>query len=323
MGKIVIVGTTHSGKSCYFYGMMKKMMRGIGGFSIGADGKDFGEIRQNIKKLSDINLPLAQRFPPPSDKMRTYPLSLMYDFSELEKFDWVDYPGEHVSNSEADFVALLEDADCLLVCVDGEGIQGDPEELDDLADELVVTWDCLSLNNALNLASQKNENFPPVCIMVTKYDKLEPEFRNQDILLELLKKVFPVLFHSGMGSGKDRMVLICPVTLGKDLDLGARMSPKNMEIPICFATYLLQARKVKLIEQKNIEIVNANRSAVNEYNKKNPLLKLISSRPEPLTQEQLKVMQAIVDLGSANVDALRDVIKDTPLYLNGEEVDWD
>lgn len=325
MSKLVILGTTHSGKTCYFYGMLRKMMVGVQGFSIRVEEARFNDLRTAIKSLNDTSLPLKERFPKPSDKRETYKLDLLYNFSQMESFDWDDYPGEQMERLQTEFADSMADAHCLFLCVDGEGIAKLADEADDLdllAEDLIVDWGCFDLNNALAYAEKRNESFPPVCIMITKYDKIPAELRNLDTITEIVQKCFPNLFHSGRGSGKDRLVVICPVTLGKDLDQGARMRPVNVEMPICFATYLIQAATARAYVEQAQNLTAERQREMEEYNNRGFLGRIIHPKPVPLTEEQKRAMEKIIDDKKADADALRCIIEDLPLYLNGEKIAW-
>lgn len=323
MSKIVILGTTRSGKTCYFYGMLRKMMVGIHGFSIRVEDKDYADIRMAVKRLNDISLPLAERFPDPSQMTQTYKLDLLYNLSHMEEFDWDDYPGELIESKLPEFIASMEGAHCLLLCVDGEGIQGSVDELDLLVENLTMDWGCFDLNNAVGHAEKVNENFPPICIMITKYDKISPELRNMDTISAIIKRCFPILFHPSGTSGNNRMVTICPVTLGKDFDQGARLNPKNVEMPICFATYLIQAAKVMSMREQAKELFQQNQDAWEQYHRSNKIIKLLRPTPQFLTEEQKAVIENILNNAEADLNALRAILEPFPLYLNGKEIAWE
>ena len=178
MSKIVIVGITESGKTCYFYGMLRQMMRGFRGFSLRVAEKDFASLRMGIKRLGDTKLPLNERFPEPSSQTENYTMDLLYNLRKMDSFEWVDYPGELAEHGAADFIANLEGATCLLLCVDGKALQGTEEDIDDIVDEIYNDRGGLELCNAIMQAERQNENvFPPVCIMITKYDEVSEELR--------------------------------------------------------------------------------------------------------------------------------------------------
>ena len=81
---------------------------------------------------------------------------------------------------------------------------------------------------------------PPVCLIITKYDLVEPDKRNEEFLLDILKEVFPILFYPAMGE-QGRLVSVCPVTLGREISLGGKLDPRNIEKPFCYLTFLRMA----------------------------------------------------------------------------------
>lgn len=326
MGKIVILGTTNSGKTCYFYGMLRKMMVGIEGFSIRVADKDFAGIREAIKRLGDVKLPIQQRFPPPSNRTDTYKLDLLYNLSTLEQFDWDDYPGENIESGMAQFAASMRDAHCLLLCLDGQGIGEsaqdlEPDEIEYLAEDMNERWGGLELNHALQDAERMNQSFPAVCVMITKYDKIPESFRNLETMTEVVKHCFPILFNVAQG-GSTRLVTICPVSLGKDLDQGARLRPVNVEKPMCFAAYLIQATKYRNYQENYTSRVNRDRKEAQEYEQLSFWGKLFTQKPTPLSDEEASSMQKLVSEGEANVRELRNRIIGLPLYKNGQKIEW-
>lgn len=349
MSKTVIVGITSSGKTCYFYGMLQRMMHGYQGFSIRVAPKDFGSLRKGMKRLADTSLPLEERLPQPSSKQENYPMDLLYNLKKIDTFEWVDYPGELAEEGTEEFVNLLDGATCLLLCVDGEALQGEELDLDevrtlldkisddnreevysqigrlefikDIIDNIFNERGGMELCHALQQAESRYENgFPPVCIMVTKYDKVSPELRDMEIITNIMQESFPVLFHEG--NGHTRMVTICPVTLGKELNNNGRLQPKNVEKPICFANYLIQTAVLENRVSQANDLVSKNQQEVAEYNKRSWLGKKLNPKPTPMTEEQKQAIQELLSRGKADLDALRSVIESLPLYINGVEAEW-
>lgn len=321
MSKTVIVGITSSGKTCYFYGMLRQMMRGYQGFSIRVAQKDFGPLRKGIKRLGDTSLPLAERLPDPSSKQENYTMDLLYNLKKIDTFEWVDYPGELAEDGTEEFVNLLDGATCLLLCVDGKAIQGSEPDVADIVDNIYNELGGLELCNALQQAERRYENgFPPICIMVTKYDEVSPELRNMDIITSIVKGSFPILFHDG--NGHNRMVTICPVTLGKELNNNGRLQPKNVEKPICFANYLIQTAILENMISEANDLVSKNQQEVEEYHKRSWIGKILNPKPVPLTEEQKQAIYELLNSGKADLDALRSVIESLPLYINGTEREW-
>lgn len=323
MTRVVICGITASGKTCYFYGMLRKMMMGHHGFIIRPQQKDYTALRMGIKRLGDTKLPLEQRFPAPSAHMDCYTLDLLYNYKQLESFEWVDYPGEFVEQANTDFIQLLEGANCLFICVDGEVIQGDEGDIDEIVETLINDRGGFELNYALSQASEKNkDDLPPICIMVTKYDKVSPALRNKEAIRNIVGQVFTELFSPNSG-GATRMVTVCPVTLGKNLDEGAKLDPKGVEMPICFATYLLQLSQfVDLRDDVKGKLERFNHE-IDSYNQKGFFKKIITPKPTlPMTKEDAEKIAVELKDRENDVEALRNAIEGMTLYVNGEETEW-
>lgn len=137
MSKIVIIGTTASGKTCYFYGMLRKLQRGVSGFSIRIDDKgNYNKLREGMLKLGDTRLPLDERWPLATSDVDTFKLDLLHNLKKIDSIDWVDYPGEHVGKMENAFIEQLNGADCLFVCVDGSKLAFDVERYESFEDEM-------------------------------------------------------------------------------------------------------------------------------------------------------------------------------------------
>ena len=321
MSKIVIIGTSGSGKTCYFYGMLHKMQRGVSGFSLRInDSEVYRKLRTGILRLGDASVPMEERWPDPSDKLETYNLDLLHNMNKLDSLEWVDYPGEYVSDVNDGFIDLLDGANCLFVCVDGSLLQGDKDELEDIADDF-YNHSGMDLCNALMRAEKKSgEAFPPVCILLTKYDAVSPELQDSEVIKDFLKACFPVLFREG--KGKSRMVTICPVSLGKDIAEGGKLRPKNVERPICFATYLMQYAAVQEIVKKYRNFLEISEQMAKAYNEKSFFGKLISPKPPVLSEEQKQAVIELINTAESDLKDLLAMVNSLPLYINGESVNW-
>ena len=321
MSKIVNIGTSGSGKTCYFYGMLHKMQRGISGFSLRINDSDaYRKLRNGILSLADTSLPMDARWPDPSDQLEKYNLDLLYNMNKLDSLEWVDYPGEHVSEAHDDFINLLDGASCLFVCVDGSLLQGDESELEDIADEF-YNDSGMDLCNALRRAEQKSgEAFPPVCILITKYDAVSPELQNMKVISKFVQSCFPDLFHKG--NGKDRMVTICPVSLGKDIADGGKLRPKNVERPICFAAYLVQYVAVQEIVKKYKSVLDIGDKMAKAYSEKSFFGKLISRKPPVMSEEEKQAVIELINTAEEDLKSLLTMVNLLPLFINGVETNW-
>lgn len=321
MSKIVIIGTKSSGKTCYFYGMFHKMQLGVSGFSLRVNDKEaYKKLREATKKLADIRLPIEKRWPSITSTLDTYSLDVLHNLEKLDTLEWIDYPGEHVSVVDDNFIAQLDGADCLFVCVDGELLQGTEDELDDIAADF-YNESGMDLCYALQRAEKENkETFPPVCILITKYDAVPEELRTMEIMIRFVQKCFPILFHPGKGKG--RMVTICPVTLGKDIAEGGRLRPISVEKPICFATFLMQCAMVGQMKSEVTNKLSELNQKIEKYDSSSWIGKLIKPRPRQLSEEQKQVLLNMIQEHESDLNDLRNEINMLPLFINGEKQEW-
>ena len=368
MSKILIIGTTRSGKTCYFYSMLHKMLIGGDGFSLRINSREqYRKLYMGIKTLGNTALSDKERWPQASFALEKYELDLLYNMEKLDTLEWVDYPGEHVSKAVDEFMDLLDGATSLFVCVDGTQLQFDEDEIEekeeeledvseeDLDDELekeeipseminefgkrrsvamlhylkdiaadFYTQSGMEICNALThaVSSDEKKAYPPVCILLTKYDAVSPEFQDMTLISQFAKYCFPTLFNKG--SGKGRMVMICPVSLGKDIAKGGKLRPKNVECPICFVTYLVRFLMIDAMREQAREHIALNEKKVQEYNKKGFIGKMIpkNKRPQSLTEEQKNAILELVNNSAQDLKELRKKVAHFPLYINGEQSNW-
>lgn len=333
MSKVVIVGLTSSGKTCYFYGMMDKMMSGMGcaGFAIRTAGKDFDKINSGIRWLSNTELPVDKRFPNASNAIECFDLDLLYYGRLVSSFEWVDYPGEDAEKSSENFMKILDGADCLLLCVDGMALQGTKDDIDSIVYTITHERDGRVINNALLQALGTNPNgFPPVCIMITKYDQVPKELKKTAILTEIMRRCFPLLFeplrnHQGVGH---RIATISAVSLGKDIITGGRLDPKKVEEPICFASYIIQQRIAAQADREAAEdaerYIARKQQEVDDYKNLSLIDKLFNKKPKPLTEEQKTTIRALAKSdGQEDLEELKKMFSKLPLFIDGEKAEWD
>lgn len=354
MSKIVILGTSASGKTCYFYGMLKKMLTGFDPpFAIRPEPKDYAEFYSAITTLSDEKQPKEQRFPPPTQTLNSYRLHLTYAFKSIETFDWDDYDGEILITRMDDFVKSMENANCLLLCIDGaklnkaileteedlkdagdfdlddeqsekkNPVDEEGKRLDMIADKM--NSECLTLNVAMLQAADANHRLPPICVMITKADKLDklPARGKREELYKILKRCFPPLFACAPEKGGyKRFVAICPVSLGRDLEQGKRLNLRNVERPICFATYMIQAAKREAYRHEETSKPQPQPKS-HPRDLKSYLLDILASTRKQLSSEEKRNMQALLsEEGAASIAQLLKVIEECPLYVDGIPTEW-
>ena len=105
------------------------------------------------------------------------------------------------------------------------------------------------------LSKNGGKNFPPIAIIVTKYDLCNRD-TDQDEIRKVLEKSFSPLFQRN-----DTFIVIVPVSLGSDLqddDSRGKFQPINLHLPIYMGIWFalkkyIKARKENILQlQTNI-----------------------------------------------------------------------
>ena len=243
--KIGIIGPTGSGKTSYLLGMIKEMIHTECGFSIRiSDPKTIGDLKDKMLKLTDKYLSANERWPVSSTSLEEYTLELFDNRNKYVDIQWIECPSElfKIAQGQERLAKTIGSVDFLFVCVDGSLLQGNEDALEDIADDFHNKSGC-DIRNALMCVSLKSdEAFPPVCILITKYDAVSPALRKQEPLQEILQLIFPELFQQKSG-----IVAICPVSLGKNIAEGGRVQPKNVHLPMLAALYLYIHARLHLL----------------------------------------------------------------------------
>jgi hypothetical protein len=184
------------------------------------------------------------RWPPPNQgTTENYVLEFSYGFKPMLQFEWLDYrggalrakPDEH---DQKELHAHLMNSESVVLCVSGE-------HLTEKVDDATLNIKARNANiNAMNwflteLAKERQiskERPFPVVILITKYDLCY--HRPAKELIEDIQKMFNVLFSTNSNAGW--LVMVCPVTLGKDLaqdSENASIDPRSVHLPLIFAVY--------------------------------------------------------------------------------------
>lgn len=125
-----------------------------------------------------------------------------------------------------------------------------------------------------------------------------------------------------------RLVTICPVTLGTELMSGGKLAPRHVEKPICFSSYLIQLAVYQELQEQvqqymKIDAMKAE-AATKKGTWKKMVDKIIKPKPEsqPMSEEQKSAMFELLNMGKDDLNVLRSVIENMPLFINGKESTW-
>lgn len=318
--KITMLGTTGAGKTSYLLGMYAVMQTGVKGFTLAAKDMDLDlELIQRWEKL--ISLKGEDRWPVPNAAaMEYYGFNFSYGFSPLMGFEWLDYRGLALSDRSteqdvADLVEYLQASSCLFLCISGEYLIDEitPKTMREMKSDRMNQF----IQQYVSNQQQPNPNQPfPVAIMITKYDLCH--HRDRDDIIADVQKLFQALFTPNSGW----LVMICPVSLGRDLGKdpeSADIVPVNVHLPVVFAVYSqLRSYGLKLKSDRDVQT-----TAIDTVKQKNSLLQLIKANQLREQTEKLTVTNTEITAVEENMKLLSQELQQASLYFNGSEVTAD
>ncbi|WP_233220006.1 hypothetical protein [Pleurocapsa sp. CCALA 161] len=318
--KITMLGTTGAGKTSYLLGMYAVMQTGIRGFTLAAKDMDTDlELTQRWEKL--ISLKGEDRWPTPNAAaMEYYGLDFSYGFRPLMGFQWLDYRGLALSDRSteqdvADLVLYLQESACLFLCISGEYLTSEltPNTVRQIKSDRMNQF----VQQYVSNNKQPNPQQPfPVAIVITKYDLCH--HREREEIIADVKKLFQALFTPNSGW----LVMICPVSLGRDLGNdpdNANIVPVNVHLPVVFAVYSqLRAYGLRLKSDRDRQTLE-----IDLARQKNPLLQIIRANQLKEQTVQLETTKAKMIAVEENMKLLSQELQQASLYFNGSEVTAD
>jgi GTPase SAR1 family protein len=318
--KITMLGTTGAGKTSYLLGMYAVMQTGIQGFTLAAKDMDLDlELIQRWEKL--ISLKGEDRWPTPNAAaMEYYGFDFSYGFRPLMGFEWLDYRGLALSDRSteqdvADLVQYLQASACLFLCISGEHLTSEltPNTVREIKSDRMNQF----VQQYVSNNKQPNSQQPfPVAIIITKYDLCH--HREREAIIADVKKLFQALFTPNSGW----LVMICPVSLGRDLGDdpdNAKIVPVNVHLPVVFAVYSqLRSYGLKLKSDRDRQV--SEREAAQQ---KNPLFQIIKANQLKEQTIQLETTKAEIVAVEENMKLLSQELQQVSLYFNGSEVTAD
>ena len=315
--KTTILGTTGAGKTSYLLGMYAVMQTGVQGFTLSARDLDMGlDLIERWEQL--IALKGEDRWPlPNAGIIEHYGFDFSYGFRPIQSIEWIDYRGLALSDrlSQQDVQELtnyLTQTGCLFLCVSGEHLTSKitPNTVREIKSDRMNQFIQQYISNQQKPTS---EHPFPIAIIITKYDLCH--HRDKPEVIEDIKKLFQALFTPDSGW----LVMICPVSLGKELcddpDNGD-IVPVNTHLPIVFAIYAqLRAYGIQLKSERD-------RTAQNLTKLKNnsTLFRWLKSQEIQQDSHKLQVIDRQISTVEENMQLLAKELQQVSLFLSGDEV---
>lgn len=318
--KIAMLGTTGAGKTSYLLGMYAVMQTGVKGFTLSAKDMDVDlDLTERWEKL--ISVRGEERWPAPNAAaMEHYSFDFSYGFRSIMGFEWLDYRGLAFSDrsTEQDVQDLnnyLADCGCLFLCVSGEslGDQITPVTVRAIKSDRMNQL----MQQIISKCKQPTIDYPfPVAIVITKYDLCH--HRDKQSVIDDIKRLFQALFTANSGW----LVMICPVSLGKELGndpAHGNIIPVNVHLPIVFAIYSqLRTHGLKLKSARN-KIYEE----LEQMKQANSLLRRLKKSEIKEKAEKLQDLDTQITTIEENMSLLAEELQQVSLYLSGKEVTAD
>ncbi|MDF5711445.1 MAG: hypothetical protein PUP90_28160 [Nostoc sp. S4] len=322
--KIIMLGGTGSGKTCYMLAMYAAMQMGRHGFTISTVDPD-ENVRLNNLWENLIGTQGRDRWPEGTIEIKNYIFEFTEGLNSSIIFEWLDYRGgamseEATNNEVAELRRHIAESSGFFLCISGEDLRY-PITDNSLVEVMVKTkarfmTDYL-VQHGKNISREDRQYFP-VIITITKFDLCY--HRTHSELIEDIKRIFPPLFNLN----SHWFVMICPVTLGISLaqngDTG-KIFPQNIHFPLIFALYCQLAKIGKLKEER----LNEDKEIIDDWFEQNFFIRLFQSRKNrEISDLENKIEEIENSLGKIDNLLMRIVkeLNDTEanIYFNGTEV---
>ena len=318
--KITMLGTTGAGKTSYLLGMYAAMQSGIQGFTLSAKDIDLDlELTERWEQL--ISIQGADRWPTPNAGAIEHSyFNFNYGLRPIMSFEWIDYRGLALSDrsEEQDVRELsqyLAASECVFLTLSGEYLQDrvTPTTVRELKSDRMNQF----LQQYISNNHQPTSGNPfAIAIIITKYDLCH--HRKREEVITDIKKLFQALFAPDSGW----LVMICPVSLGKELESdtdNGTIVPVNVHLPVVFAVYS-QLRAYGLMIKDRRSTLTEN---IAETKKLNPFLRWLKKSERQKQLNELTISDREMNAIESNMQLLARELAEVSLFQDGNEVTVD
>ena len=235
-------------------------------------------------------------------------------------FEWIDYRGLALNDrsGEQDVQELsqyLIASECVFLTISGEYLQYSvvPTTVRDVKSDRMNQF----LQQYISRNHQPTAEKPfPIVIIITKYDLCK--HRDKEEVIEDVKKLFQALFTPDSGW----LVMICPVSLGKELESDVEngvIIPVNVHLPIVFAVYA-QLRTHGLFLKTKRDRLKDNLQQINQQNR---LKKFLAKSEQENQSSELELIKNQLEIVKENMGLLAQELQQVSLFLGDKEVTAD
>lgn len=237
----MMIGHSGSGKTTYMAVMYALMYKGIKGFSIEADRKDFHDrlmaLSTNIKK---------GQYPGGTDIHSEYSFHLKHNGDRIMPFVWYDYRGGALTQDSndsmdvKDLVNRIADANALIVFFDGEKL---------MQNDYAVMKEYRRTQHCIQQAASKLSapSILPVSLVFTKGDLLAASIEESPMFEYVQMMISAIVENENMGG-----LLTTTTITGKSSFWSKKLIIENIEYPFLISMIfgLVSERNIALDEHK-------------------------------------------------------------------------
>jgi GTPase SAR1 family protein len=321
--KITMLGASGTGKTCYMLGLYAVMQLGLQGFTLSTTDPD-EDLRLSNMWEQLVEAEGSDRWPPGTGaEPHQYEFNFSYGMRRLISFDWLDYRGGAMSDvsSASDTKTLMErlrQSNCIFLCISGEHLKSaaaSETKFQLKARQAGVTRMNQFLNELGEGLSENQRPFP-IVIVITKYDQCFQ--RDKTELMNDIKRMFSALFMSN----QDWLIMVCPVSLGKDLAEDSsvgEIDPKNIHLPLVFALYTKFREHVTTRGER----VNQTQAKLEGLRSGNWFQRWVNSGDSDRTLSELQTSQAQLQEVQTKMALLAQELTNAQIFLGGKEIQVD
>ena len=274
--KFVALGVSKSGKTSFMTSMYYCMATPVEGFQLTMeDEEELQKLKEIYRAMADTEADVITRFPASTNQTKSYLFNLEYHHDLVDRFQWIDYKGGILRDGEiSEIDALKQDvshAEVLFVFIDGDLFHDVPDANEEqLKEEILyrVKNECaIDLNHFLSDYAATNNHLPPIVFMITKFDKVFNELREErdwdkskmmDLFTDIIQNAFSGVLPDPKKNtdtdtiGHNTMVGIIPVSVGMQIaqnDYHGKLDPFQVRIGILMGVWFLLNKEVDSAEK--------------------------------------------------------------------------
>jgi hypothetical protein len=260
--KILMMGASGTGKTCYMLAMYAAMSASLRGFTFAT--QDLDDDLELTDRWEDMLL--QGNWPAPNKASKNWAFDCSYGFRKIMGFRWYDYRGGVLRERQEvedvrEFRQKVKEASCVILCVAGD-------ELAAYVDGGSEPKGLRQFNAQMNEFYKERKDVIPVVVAITKADQCPAEK-----IIDGIEQLNRGLLSSLFVEGPRWLVMFCPVSLGLGLsgpenpNCKGLIKPVNVHIPVIYPIYFNLQAEIDQRERAIAEFENARQRSQEEVDR--------------------------------------------------------